>query len=115
MKKLLLSAATAILMSVTASHATEKYVPMTIDFVGDWCFNSEDNNETNYQLPSWHQDSPCRNIFSVIAFTSQTHSEQQRWPYKQYQTGQYRCSSSRSPVRSAPGRPMVQFLRTVAS
>jgi hypothetical protein len=37
---------------------------VTIDFVGDWCFESKNGNETQYQLPSWH-DGPCKDILSV--------------------------------------------------
>lgn len=50
------------------TFAVEKYKPMTIDFVGDWCFDNEDKGEANYQLPSWREDGKCSNILSIDKF-----------------------------------------------
>jgi hypothetical protein len=63
MKRLLL--ASAILAAIAGqAHAAEKYVPITIDFVGDWCFNQEDSNGAYYKLPSWTEGG-CKNILSI--------------------------------------------------
>jgi hypothetical protein len=69
MKTLLATAALALAFAAPEA-AAEKFVPMTIDFVGEWCFERRDGNETNYQLPSWH-DGPCerKDILSVGKWT----------------------------------------------
>lgn len=38
---------------------------MPIDFVGDWCYESEENNKTSYALPSWTEGGHCTKILSV--------------------------------------------------
>jgi hypothetical protein len=68
MKTLLATAALALALAAPPpATAAEKYLPMTIDFVGDWCFDNRDGNTINYQLPSWHLDgtATCKDILSV--------------------------------------------------
>jgi hypothetical protein len=38
---------------------------MPIDFVGDWCFESEESDKISYALPSWSQDGRCTKILSI--------------------------------------------------
>jgi hypothetical protein len=38
---------------------------MPIDFVGDWCFSSREQNTTWYTLPSWTEDGHCTDILSI--------------------------------------------------
>jgi hypothetical protein len=35
------------------------------NFVGDWCYSSQDGKETSYQLPSWTEDGHCTKILSI--------------------------------------------------
>jgi hypothetical protein len=63
--KIMLAGVTALLLTTTA-HAAEKTISMSIDFVGDWCFQEEGRqgsdmnpNETAYQLPSWSGEFGC--------------------------------------------------------
>jgi hypothetical protein len=49
-------------LSMTA-RAAEK--TMTIDFVGDWCFDSQDKNVSWYKLPSWTEGGHCEGILSI--------------------------------------------------
>jgi hypothetical protein len=51
-------------MPTAESHA-KKSKTMTIDFVGDWCFASQDRNVSWYQLPSWVEGGHCTKILSI--------------------------------------------------
>jgi hypothetical protein len=58
----------ATMIALTSAQArTEKILPMTVDFVGDWCFAGLDKNEANYRLPSWqlHTSEGCTKILSI--------------------------------------------------
>jgi hypothetical protein len=44
---------------IACSHASAAEKTMTIDFVGDWCFDSQDKNVSWYKLPSWTEDGHC--------------------------------------------------------
>ena len=48
-------------------HASaQKNLTMPIQFVGEWCFAfREEENKTNYTLPSWTEDGHCTNIFAI--------------------------------------------------
>jgi hypothetical protein len=66
MKKLLLAAAAAVVFASGAAGAAERVVPMTINFVGDWCQSSKDGRETQYRLPSWlGENEKCTDIISI--------------------------------------------------
>ena len=41
---------------------------MPIQFVGEWCFESEEGATTTYALPSWIADGRCTKILSVQEF-----------------------------------------------
>jgi hypothetical protein len=56
--------AVAIVASSDARGA-EKLLTMTIDFVGDWCFESQDKNISWYKLPSWTEGGHCTKILSI--------------------------------------------------
>jgi hypothetical protein len=53
----------AFVFPCSNSRAAEKTMP--IDFVGDWCFDSQDKNRSWYTLPSWTTDGHCTKILSV--------------------------------------------------
>jgi hypothetical protein len=38
---------------------------MSINFVGDWCYASQEKNTTSYSLPSWTEDGHCTKILSI--------------------------------------------------
>jgi len=50
---------------IACSHASAAEKTMTIDFVGDWCFDSQDKNVSWYKLPSWTEDGHCTKILSI--------------------------------------------------
>jgi hypothetical protein len=45
------------------AHAAEK--TMSINFVGDWCYASQEKNTTLYTLPSWTEGGICTKILSI--------------------------------------------------
>ncbi len=45
------------------ARAAEKTMP--INFIGDWCYSSQENKTTSYTLPSWTRDSRCTKILSI--------------------------------------------------
>jgi hypothetical protein len=42
-----------LLQLSSLGHARAAEKTLTIDFVGDWCFDSQDKNVSWYKLPSW--------------------------------------------------------------
>ena len=38
---------------------------MSINFVGDWCYSSQENKTTSYTLPSWTEGGHCTKILSI--------------------------------------------------
>lgn len=48
------------------ARAAERTMP--IHFVGDWCFESQENTTTNYALPSWTENGHCIKILSVSEY-----------------------------------------------
>jgi hypothetical protein len=57
---------TAQLIKKSPGHtrtAAEKTMP--IEFVGEWCFSSQENKTTEYNLPSWIEDGHCTKIISI--------------------------------------------------
>jgi hypothetical protein len=55
--------AAAVVIAYSHARAAEK--TMTIDFVGDWCFDSQDKNVSWYKLPSWTEGGHCTKILSI--------------------------------------------------
>ena len=53
MHSLLRIVCVAAAVVIACSHARAAEKTMTIDFVGDWCFDSQDKNVSWYKLPSW--------------------------------------------------------------
>ncbi len=43
--------------------AAEKTMP--INFIGEWCYSSQENKTTSYTLPSWTEDGHCTKILSI--------------------------------------------------
>ena len=56
-------AATAVLIASGHARAVEK--TMSINFVGDWCYSSQENKTTSYTLPSWTEGGHCTKILSI--------------------------------------------------
>ena len=54
-------AAACAIASCQASAETA----MPINFIGEWCYSSQDGKETSYQLPSWTKDGHCTKILSI--------------------------------------------------
>jgi hypothetical protein len=38
---------------------------MPINFVGEWCYSSQENKTISYTLPSWTEDGHCTKILSI--------------------------------------------------
>jgi hypothetical protein len=58
-----LIAVTTTLTLMSDAHAQMPTMP--IDFVGEWCFNNQENLSMNYMLPSWTEEGHCKKILSV--------------------------------------------------
>jgi hypothetical protein len=41
---------------IACSHALAAQKTMPINFIGEWCFSSQETKTTSYQLPSWTFD-----------------------------------------------------------
>jgi hypothetical protein len=50
---------------VAFGHARAAERTMPIHFVGDWCYESQENRTTVYTLPSWTEDGRCTKILSI--------------------------------------------------
>jgi hypothetical protein len=55
--------AAAVVIACSHARAADKTMP--IDFVGDWCFQSQDAANADYQLPSWTEGGHCTDILSI--------------------------------------------------
>ena len=55
--------AAAVVVASGHARAVEKTMP--INFIGDWCYSSQDNKTTSYTLPSWTEDGHCTKILSI--------------------------------------------------
>jgi len=55
--------AAAAVIACSHASAAEKTIP--INFVGDWCYTSQENKTTSYVLPSWTEDGHCAKILSI--------------------------------------------------
>jgi hypothetical protein len=52
-------------VATACSDARGAEKTMTIDFVGEWCFDSQDKNVSWYKLPSWTEGGHCTEILSI--------------------------------------------------
>jgi hypothetical protein len=50
---------------VALGHARAAEKTMSIHFVGDWCYESEEGTTTTYTLPSWTEGGLCTKILSI--------------------------------------------------
>jgi hypothetical protein len=50
---------------IACSHAHAAEPSMTINLVGDWCYESQEGNAKSYTLPSWTEDGRCKKILSI--------------------------------------------------
>jgi hypothetical protein len=48
-----------------SSHARAVEKTMSINFVGDWCYSSQEDKMTSYTLPSWTEGGQCTKILSI--------------------------------------------------
>ena len=55
--------AAAVVIASTRALAVEKTMP--INFIGEWCYSSQENKTTSYTLPSWTEDGHCTKILSI--------------------------------------------------
>ena len=59
--------AAAVVFASSHARAVEK--TMSINFVGDWCFASQEDKTTSYTLPSWTEDGHCTKILSIEQYS----------------------------------------------
>jgi hypothetical protein len=45
-----------------------RMVIMPVDFVGEWCFDSQEKNTTSYTSPSWTEDGHCTKILVITQY-----------------------------------------------
>ena len=50
---------------IACGHARAAEKTMTINFVGDWCYESQEDKMTTYTLPSWTEGGHCTKILSI--------------------------------------------------
>ena len=55
--------AAAGVIACSQARAAEKTMP--INFIGEWCYSSQENKTTSYILPSWTADGRCTKILSI--------------------------------------------------
>jgi uncharacterized protein YecT (DUF1311 family) len=59
-------AAVAVVIASSQARAVEKTMP--INFIGEWCYSSQENKTTSYTLPSWTEDGHCTKILSIYQY-----------------------------------------------
>ena len=42
---------------------------MPINFIGEWCYSSQENKANSYTLPSWTEGGLCTKILSIEQYT----------------------------------------------
>jgi hypothetical protein len=60
---------------IACSHARAAEKTMPINFIGEWCYDSQDNKTTTYVLPSWaglDEDGHCTKILSIDPYSFYT-------------------------------------------
>jgi hypothetical protein len=50
---------------IASSHARAAEITMPINFIGEWCYSSQESKTTSYTLPSWTEDGHCTKILSI--------------------------------------------------
>ena len=55
--------AAAVIIACGHARAAENTIP--INFIGEWCYSSQENKTTSYTLPSWTADGHCTKILSI--------------------------------------------------
>jgi hypothetical protein len=55
----------AVAFVVAFSHARAAEKTMPINFIGEWCYSSQESKTTSYTLPSWTEDGRCTKILSI--------------------------------------------------
>ena len=50
---------------IASSHACAREKTMPINFVGDWCYFSQEHETIWYRLPSWTENGHCTKILSI--------------------------------------------------
>src|SRR6266478_667181 len=65
MQKLLRIVCVAAAGVIACSHARAAEKTMPINFIGEWCYSSQENKTTSYTLPSWTEDGRCTKILSI--------------------------------------------------
>ena len=50
---------------IACNHARAAEQTLSINFVGDWCYASQEKNVTSYTLPSWTEGGICTKILSI--------------------------------------------------
>jgi hypothetical protein len=50
---------------IACSHAGAAERNMPINFIGEWCYSSQENKTIWYTLPSWTEDGHCTKILSI--------------------------------------------------
>jgi hypothetical protein len=50
---------------IACSHAHTAENTLSINFVGDWCYASQEKNTISYTLPSWTEGGICTKILSI--------------------------------------------------
>lgn len=58
-------ACVAVAGVVACSYARAAEKTMPINFIGEWCYSSQENKMTSYTLPSWTEDGRCTKILSI--------------------------------------------------
>ena len=59
--------ATAGIIACSDARAADKAMP--INFIGEWCYSSQENKTTSYTLPSWTADGRCTKILSINQYS----------------------------------------------
>jgi hypothetical protein len=59
----IVSIVTVCVLACSHALAAEKTIP--INFIGEWCFSSQENKTTSYTLPSWTEGGHCTKILSI--------------------------------------------------
>ncbi|OSJ36488.1 hypothetical protein BSZ19_04085 [Bradyrhizobium japonicum] len=55
--------------AIACSHANAAEKTMPINFIGEWCYSSQEKSVTDYVLPSWTEDGHCTKILSIEQYS----------------------------------------------
>jgi hypothetical protein len=50
---------------IACGHARAAEATMPINFIGEWCYSSQEDKTTSYTLPSWTEGGRCTRILSI--------------------------------------------------